>query len=72
MAYLPKNRLHSYSRWPSDPRTCYDMATTDLEFVAAMHRCGSPRFDCPELNEILIAAHQRRLTAKHYLETRAE
>jgi hypothetical protein len=48
------------------------MANTDLEFVTAMHRCGFTRFEYPELNEILIAAHQRRMTAKIFLEMKAE
>jgi hypothetical protein len=68
MAYQLKNRLHSFARWPADPKARYDLAVADLDFVVAMHRCGFSRFDCPKLNEIALIAHVRRLSAMNELE----
>ena len=34
-------RLHTMSRWPSDPRAALSLAMTDLAFLDALARCGT-------------------------------
>jgi len=34
----PRNRVHTLTRWPSDPNRRLELAKTDIAFVASMVR----------------------------------
>ena len=61
MGMKPQNRLHSATRWPSNPRERLELADTDIEFCAAMMKIEGRL--TPELDRIAYRGYEVGLEA---------
>jgi hypothetical protein len=62
-----KNRVHTFSRWPSNPRERLKLAQLDCDFVQALARCGIDVLAIPSLNQIVIKAGTEAMRAQREL-----
>jgi uncharacterized protein YcbX len=62
-----KNRVHTFSRWPSDPHKRLELAQLDVDFVKALSRCGIDVLASPVLNQITIKAGTEAMKAQREL-----
>ena len=61
----PTNRLHSLTRWPSDPRRRLELAETDISFADALRKIVGKRM--PEIDRIAICAFDVKFAAQDQL-----
>ncbi len=61
----PHNRLHSFTRWPSDPYRRLELAEVDLGFADAV--CKIMGEGIPEINRIAFRAFQVEFRAQDEL-----
>ncbi len=63
-----RNRLHTLTRWPRDPRKRLELARLDVDFVIALHRCGIDTQHDPRLLEMVNTAADQALLAQRELQ----
>ncbi len=60
----PNNRVHTFTRWPSDPWERKDLAETDMDFVAAILRCGCGEDSLDTLGRIFLEGSRQAALAE--------
>ena len=58
-----RNRLHTLTRWPSDPRRRLELAETDIWFADAISKIVCE--DVPEIKQIALRAFRMKCQAQH-------
>ena len=66
--HRPRNRVHTFMRWPSEPLKRLKMAQEDIDFVIAIERCGIDCLNNASLLRMATDATERAMAAEQDLE----